>query len=74
MLKYALLFRVAEDQMMLALARMDKMRIAHKILVKKPEGKRSFERMTHAWKDNIKTDVKEIVSVWVRNLKQDMGL
>jgi hypothetical protein len=58
MLKYALLFHVTEDQIMLALARMDKMRNAHNILVKKPEGKRSFGRMTHAWKDNIKTDVK----------------
>jgi hypothetical protein len=37
------------------------MRNAYKILVRKPHGKRPFERHRHRWEDNIRMDLKEIV-------------
>jgi hypothetical protein len=36
------------------------MRNSHKILVEKPEGKRSFRRPRHRWEDNIKMDLWEV--------------
>jgi hypothetical protein len=36
------------------------MRNAYKILVRKPEGNRPVGRSRCIWKDNIKTDVREI--------------
>jgi hypothetical protein len=36
----------------------EEMRNAYKILVKKPEAKRLFERPRHRWKNNIKMDLK----------------
>ncbi|KAJ4441331.1 hypothetical protein ANN_11186 [Periplaneta americana] len=43
------------------------------VLVGRPEGKRSLERLKRRWKDNIKTDLKEIeydARDWI-NLAQD---
>jgi hypothetical protein len=36
------------------------MRNAHKILVKKPEGKRQLRRPMHRWEDNIRMDLREV--------------
>jgi hypothetical protein len=33
---------------------------AYRVLVGRPEGKRSPGRPTHTWKDNIKTDLLEV--------------
>jgi hypothetical protein len=41
-------------------ARMGDKRNAYKILVVKPEGKRSLGRHRHSWEDNIKMDIREI--------------
>ena len=32
----------------------------HKVLVRKPEGKRPFGRPRHRWEDNIKMDLQEV--------------
>jgi hypothetical protein len=34
---------------------------AYNILVRKPEGKRTFGRPRHRWEDNIRMDLREIV-------------
>jgi hypothetical protein len=39
---------------------MGEMRNAYKILIGKPEGKRSLGRPWRRWDDNIKTDLREI--------------
>jgi hypothetical protein len=39
---------------------MGEMRNAYKILVEKPEGKRSLGRPRRRWEDNIKIDLREI--------------
>jgi hypothetical protein len=41
---------------------MGEMRDSYKVLVGKPEGKRTFRRSRHRWEDNIRMDRKEIVS------------
>jgi hypothetical protein len=41
-------------------ARMGEKRIAYRILVGKPKGKRSLGRSRRRWVDNIKMDLKEI--------------
>jgi hypothetical protein len=41
-------------------ARMAETRNAYRILVGKPEGKRSLVRPKHRWVDNIKMDIREI--------------
>jgi hypothetical protein len=33
-------------------------RVAYRVLVGKPEGKRSLGRMRHRWKDNSKLDLQ----------------
>jgi hypothetical protein len=38
---------------------MGKMRKSYKVLVRKPEGKKSLGRLRHKWEDIIKTDLKE---------------
>jgi hypothetical protein len=38
---------------------MGESRVAHKILVGKPEGRRPLERPRHRWDDNIKMDLRE---------------
>ena len=38
-------------------ARMEERRGVHKVLVRKPEGKRPFERPRRRWEDNIKMDL-----------------
>jgi hypothetical protein len=35
-------------------------RSVHRVLVRKPEGKRSLGRPRHIWKDNIKVDLQEV--------------
>jgi hypothetical protein len=55
-------------------ARMGEKRNAYRILVGKPEGKRSLRRPRHRWVDNIKIDIREIGwdgmvwtgSIWLR--------
>ena len=42
------------------MARMEEGRGVHKVLVEKPEGKRSLGRPRRRWKDNIKTDLHEV--------------
>jgi hypothetical protein len=39
---------------------MEEMRNSNKILVRKPEGKRSLARPLHRWEDIIRMDLKEI--------------
>jgi hypothetical protein len=39
-------------------------RNAHKILVQKPEEKRTIRRRRHRWADDIKMELKEIERVW----------
>jgi hypothetical protein len=41
-------------------ARMAEKRNAYKILVGKPEGKRSLGKLRHRWVHNIKTDLRNI--------------
>ena len=41
-------------------ARMEEGRGVHKVLVGKPEGKRSFGRPRRRWEDNIKMDLQEV--------------
>jgi hypothetical protein len=36
------------------------MRNAHKMLVRKREGKKLHRRLRHSWEDNIRTDLREI--------------
>jgi hypothetical protein len=40
--------------------RIGKWRDIYKVLVRKPEGKRPFERPRRRWEDNIKTDLQEV--------------
>jgi len=42
-------------------ARMGEMKNAHKILVRKPEGKRPLGRPRRRWEDNIRMDRREVV-------------
>ena len=41
-------------------ARMGEDRVAHRVLVGKPEGKRPLGRPIRRWKDNIKMDLQEV--------------
>jgi hypothetical protein len=41
-------------------ARMGEKRIAYRILVGKPEGKRPLKRPRRRWEDNIRMDLREI--------------
>ena len=42
------------------MARMEKGRGIHKVLVGKPEGKRPLGRPRRRWEDNIKLDLQEV--------------
>ena len=42
------------------MARMEKRRAVHKVLVGKPEGKRPLARPRRRWGDTIKTDLREV--------------
>jgi hypothetical protein len=47
-------------------ARGGAMRNLYKILIRNTEGNRLLGRPWHAWEDNIKTDLREIVlGVWI---------
>jgi hypothetical protein len=37
---------------------MEESRVAYRVLVGKPEGKRSLRRTRHRWKDNSKQDLQ----------------
>jgi hypothetical protein len=41
-------------------ARMGEDRVVHRVLVGKPEGKRSLGRPSHRWEDNIKMNLQEV--------------
>jgi hypothetical protein len=41
-------------------ARMGEERGAYRILVRRPEGRRPFERPRRRWEDNIKLDLQEV--------------
>ena len=41
-------------------ARMGEGRVVHRVLVRKPEGKRPLGRPRRRWEDNIKMDVQEV--------------
>ena len=43
------------------MARMEEGRSMHKVLVGKPEGKRTLGRPRRRWEDNIKMDLEEVV-------------
>ena len=46
-------------------ARMGERKSVYKLLVGKPEGKRSLGRPRHRWEDNIKIDLQEVgCGVW----------
>ena len=50
-------------------ARMEEGRGVHKVLVGKPEGKRTLRRTRRRWEDNIKMDLQEVRRVcgdWLR--------
>jgi len=42
------------------MARMGEGRGVHRVLVRKPEGKRPLGRPKHRWEDNIKMDLQEV--------------
>ena len=42
------------------MARMEEGRGVHKVLVRKPEGKRPLGKPRRRWEDNIKTDLQEV--------------
>ena len=44
-------------------ARMGEGRGVHRVLVGKPEGKRTLGRPRHSWEDNIKMDLREVGGV-----------
>ena len=41
-------------------ASMEERKVAFKVLVGKPEGKRPFGRLRHRWEDNVKMDLQEV--------------
>jgi hypothetical protein len=45
-------------------ARVEKGRGVHKVLVGKPEGKRPLGRPRRRWEDKIKMDLKEVGTGW----------
>ena len=45
------------------MARMEEGRGVHKVLVGKPEGKRTLGRPRHRWEHNIKMDLEEVERV-----------
>jgi hypothetical protein len=51
---------VKEDEMGRACSTNGEKRNAYRILVGKPEGKRSLKRLIHWWQDNIKMNLREI--------------
>ena len=38
----------------------------HRVLVRKPEGKRPLGRPRRRWEDNIKMDLQEVGGSWLR--------
>ena len=42
------------------MARMEEGRGVHKVLLRKPEGKRALGRPRRRWEDNIKMDLEEV--------------
>ena len=57
------------------MTRMEEVRGVHKVLVRKPEGKRPLERPRRTWENNIKMDLQEVgrgCGDWME-LAQDRG-
>jgi hypothetical protein len=51
-------------------ARMGEKRIAYRLLVGKPQGRRPLGRPRHRWLDNIRMDLVEVMRtglIWLRN-------
>ena len=46
------------------MARMGDGRGVHRVLIGKPEGKRSLGRPRRRWEDNIKMDLREVGGWW----------
>ena len=42
------------------MVRMGEVRVVHRVLLWKPEGKRPLGRPRHKWEDNIKMDLQEV--------------
>jgi hypothetical protein len=38
----------------------DNSKVAYRVLIRKPEGKRPHERPTHRWEANTKTDLQQV--------------
>jgi hypothetical protein len=53
---------------------MGEMRNAYKILIGKPEGKRPLGRPRHAWEDDIKVCLTDIVWTDVVRIRTSAGL
>jgi hypothetical protein len=45
---------------------MDARRNAYRVLVGEPEERRPHERPRHRWENNIKMDLREVGSFWLR--------
>jgi hypothetical protein len=66
--KFYLGNRRKDDRRVGHVARTGEIKIAHNILVGKPEGRKPLGRSRCRWKDNIKTDPKEIGNmdvIWI---------
>ena len=42
------------------MAHMEERRVVHRVLVRKPDGKRPLRRPRRRWEDNIKMDLQEV--------------
>jgi hypothetical protein len=62
---------VKEDKMGRACSTNVERRNAYRLLVRKPEGKRSLERQRRKWVDNVKMDVRDGMD-WI-DLGQNSG-
>jgi alpha-galactosidase len=55
--------KIEKNEMVRAFGAYGEERGVHRVLVGKPEGKRSLGRPRSRWEDNIKMDVQEVVEV-----------
>jgi hypothetical protein len=53
---------------------MGERRDIYRVLVGKPEGKRTLERLRRRWEDNIKMDLHEVdVGAWTGSIRFSIG-